>query len=281
MGYNLIQRFKMPSPFPGMDPYLEDPINWPDVHHGLIDTIRAHLAVIAGPRFYVRIEERVYITDPADDPGYPALIPDVVVTSGRPERAQPRGQGGVATITAAVRIEPYLQPEIRDRYIEIHDARSHEVVTAIEVLSPANKVKGSRGRRALEEKRALLHQGGAHWIEIDLLRAGERHERLTGRSDYCVTLWRRGRGGLYAWFIDLRDPLPTIAVPLRPPYEDLPLDLQRVLDETYDRAYYAESIDYTRPLPPPPLQPADAAWVKNTLQAWLDARTEGEERPET
>ncbi|MCK4452049.1 MAG: DUF4058 family protein [Anaerolineae bacterium] len=30
----------MPSPFPGMDPYLEYPVRWPDVHHSLITYIR-------------------------------------------------------------------------------------------------------------------------------------------------------------------------------------------------------------------------------------------------
>ncbi len=29
----------MPSPFPGMDPYLEPPHLWPDVHHALISAV--------------------------------------------------------------------------------------------------------------------------------------------------------------------------------------------------------------------------------------------------
>ena len=163
----------MSSPFPGMDPYLEDPVGWPDVHHRLMTTIRDHLAPVVLPHFYVRIEERVYITNPEKDEGYFALIPDVIVTTSR--SAPPAG----ITVTAPVLVEGLLDPEIHDHYLEVRDARSHEVVTAIELLSPANKIKGSRGRQAMLEKRKTLWQSGAHWLEIDLLRAGER--RRAGR----------------------------------------------------------------------------------------------------
>ena len=265
----------MPSPFPGMDPFLEDPINWPDVHHRLITTIGDYLAAAVSPAFYVRIEERVYVTHPEEDEGYPKLIPDVVVTTSRSPSARPPAQTGGVAIAEPAFVEGLLEPEIHDRYVEVHDARSHEIVTAIELLSPANKVKGSRGREAMLEKRKLLRRGGAHWLEIDLLRAGERHERLIGRSDHCVTLLREGRPGMYVWFIDLRDPLPTVAVPLRPPFDDAPLELQRALNETYDRARYADSIDYARPAPPPKLKPADQAWLERTLEAWRTARQVG------
>jgi hypothetical protein len=33
----------MLSPFPGMDPYLESPAIWPDVHHEIISENRATL----------------------------------------------------------------------------------------------------------------------------------------------------------------------------------------------------------------------------------------------
>jgi len=262
----------MPSPFPGMDPFLEDPINWPDVHHSLISAIRDQLVMALSPEFYVRIEERLYITHPEDDEGYPTLIPDVVVTTGRQRRGDRPALAGAAAIAEPAFVEGLIEPEIRDRYLEIRDARSHAVVTAIELLSPANKVKNSRGREAMLEKRKLLRRGGAHWLEIDLLRAGERDELIANRSDYCVILFRQGASGRYVWFIDLRDPLPTVAVPLRPPFDDAPLELQRALNETYDRARYADSIDYARPAPPPKLKPADQAWLERTLEAWRTAR---------
>jgi hypothetical protein len=220
----------------------------------------------------VRIEERVYVTDREGDRGYPALIPDVIVTTGRPAPARQLPLPSGATITAPVTVEGLLDPEIHDYYLEIRDAHSHQVVTAIELLSPANKIAGSRGREAMLAKRQTLGRGGTHWLEIDLLRAGERPENVAGRSDYCVILLRQKQPGLNVWFIDLRDPLPTVAVPLRPPFDDAPLELQRVLDETYARAYYADSVDYSRPLPPPSLKPADAAWVRRTLEKWVASR---------
>ncbi len=239
----------MSSPFPGMDPYLEDAIGGPDVHHRLITMMGDHLAAAVSPHFYVRIEERVYITHTDDDPGYSVIVPDVIVTRRpRPVTTQPV-TAGTAVITPPVVIEDLLDPEIHDHYIEIRDARSHEIVTAIELLSPANKVKGSRGRQTMEEKRCRLRQGGAHWMEIDLLRDGQRHAKLAGRSDCCVLLLRNDRSEGLAWFFSLRDSLPEVDVPLRPPHEDVKLDLQRVLNETYDRAHYADSVDYTRPRP--------------------------------
>lgn len=263
----------MPSPFPGMDPYLEDPALWPDVHHGLLEAIRSELAPALVPHFYVRVEHRVYITAPGEDPGYPALIPDVTIVQTPREPQVPAAWGGRPAITAPTVVTTLVEPEIRDPYLEIRDARSHQVVTAIEVLSLANKVRGSRGRGALLEKRRVLLQGGANWLEIDLLRGGERPEPVAGRSDYVVVLYRPDHPGLWVWFIDLRDRLPVVAVPLRPPFPDLPLDLQKVLDDAYERARYADQIDYTGPAPPPSLSPADAAWARAQIERWQAERS--------
>jgi len=261
-----------------MDPFLEQPASGPDVHHRLLTRIGDQLAAAVSPDFVVRIEQRVYVTHTEHDAGYPQLIPDVIVTHRppAPELALAGGPPGpaVATITAPMIIEAVTDLEVRDAYIEIHDAESDAVVTAIELLSPANKVKRSRGHKAMIEKRKLLLRGGAHWLEIDLLRDGERDEGVAGRSDYCVTLRRRGFGALLAWFIDLRDRLPTVAVPLREPHADAPLDLQAALDDTYAQARYADSVNYTRPLPPPALPPADAAWAERLVAAWRAERGE-------
>lgn len=258
----------MPSPFPGMDPYLEEPAGWPDVHHRLLSTISDQIAALAAPRYFVRIEERVYITDPLDDTGYPKLVPDIVVTRSPRRAIREAPPAGGLTLTPPAVIEASLDLEIHDYYLQIHDARSREVVTAIELLSPANKVPRSRGRAALIEKRDLLRRAGAHWMEIDLLRAGERYPSLADRGDYCVAVWPAGANKLYAWFVDLRDRLPTVSVPLREPDDDILLDLQQALDTAYDRAFYADSVDHTTPPPDPPLKLPDAAWVKQMLGSW-------------
>jgi hypothetical protein len=266
----------MLSPFPGMDPYLEDPAGWPDFHHSFLSEIRTQLAASVSPQFYVRVEERVYVTDAETDKGYAMLVPDVIVTTGR---YRPVGQPVLpsgAVVKEPVILEEILDPEIHDAYLEVRDARSHTVVTAIELLSPANKVRGSRGREALLEKRKTLWRAGAHWMEIDLLRAGERDGRLAERGDYIVTLRRQGQVGVIVWDIDIRDPLPIVFVPLRPPFDDALLDLQRAFTTTYERAYYADSINYIRPIPAPRLKPTDENWVERTVQAWLDARETAE-----
>lgn len=262
----------MLSPFPGMDPFLEDHANWPDFHHEFLSAIRTSLAELASPAFMVRVEERVYITDPFWDEGYARLVPDVIVTKGHSDvESLTDAETGVA-VAPAVEIEELLDEEVHDFYLEIRDARTREVVTAIELLSPANKVKGSRGRSAMLDKRKLFRRGGVHWLEIDLLRAGERMRAIAGRSDYAVTLWRQGKTNPLVWFIDIRDSLPTVAVPLRPPFPDLPLALQTAFNTTYQRAYYADSTDYSDSPPSPPLKPADAIWLQNCLADWQAKR---------
>lgn len=258
----------MPSPFPGMDPFLEDPIEWGGVHSRLINSISDYLADIVSPHFFVKIEERVYIITP-DDPDKRPIVPDVYAVTGQ-RVEQPTVMTGV--ITAPTLVEPLYDVEIRDRYIEIVDARNREVVTTIEVVSPFNKAPGTQGREAFLRKRKTVMASKVHWIEIDLLRAGERPPEVAGKSDYYALLKRGGAPGPFeVWYFDLRDRMPTIAVPLRPPFEDVPLDLQPVFDDVYARGHYAESTDYSGDPPPPRLQPADAAWAKEQVQQWLSA----------
>jgi hypothetical protein len=260
----------MPSPFPGMDPYLEEPSRWGGVHSRLINAISDDLADQLAPHFFVEIEERVYIVSPEDRRR--VIVPDVFVVTGPPP-ARARITRGA--ITAPTLIEPLDEPEIRDRFIEIRDATSREVVTTIEVVSPFIKTSGVRAREAFLDKRARVMASPVHWIEIDLLRAGERPIEVAGQSDYYALLRRTRQAQprpFEVWFIDLRDPLPTIAVPLRPPFEEAALDLQAALDTVYARAHYADSLDYDRSIPPPALLPADAAWAEARVQAWRAAR---------
>ena len=259
----------MPSPFPGMDPFLEEPSGWPGVHSRFINAISDTLAELVSPNFFVNIEERVYIVTP-DDLFRQPIDPDVYLISGR--RKEPAVQTN-GTITAPTLMEPLVEPAIHDRYIEIRDTRSRAVVTTIEVLSPFNKATDMDGYEAFHQKRGTVMRTPTHWIEIDLLRAGDRPPEVAGKSGYYALL-KRGLPDalLEVWFIDLRDRLPTIAVPLRPPFADVALDLQAVFDLMYRRAHYADSVDYSGRVPPPPLPPADARWVKERVQAWMAER---------
>lgn len=257
----------MTSPFPGMDPFLEEPTEWGGVHSRLINSISDYLADIISPNFFVRIEERVYITTP-DDPDRRPIVPDVYVVTGRKAEHQAAAPEAVSTPTL---IEPLYDPEIRDRYIEIHDTRNREVITTIEVPSPFNKAPDAPGRHAFLRKRQTVMASKVHWLEIDLLRAGERPPEVAGQSDYYALL-KRGEtpGPFEVWYFDLRDKLPVIAVPLKPPFADVPLNLQTVFDTVYKRAHYADSINYVgAAIPLPPLRPADKAWVELQIQEWL------------
>jgi len=244
-----------------MDPYLEDRHLWPSVHHRLISAISDMLTMQVAPHFYVTIED--------DETSF---VPDVyVVQPPFPESSTVVAAGRPLTAPTTVQI---LEPlELRDRYIEVRDTSGQAVVTTIEVLSPRNKAINSKGRQAFLKKRRAIMGASTNWIEIDLLRAGQRPEEVVGRSDYYALLKRRGHyDELDIWFIDLRDPLPVIAVPLRPPFSDALLDLGAAIADVYARGTYAARLDYSQAVPPPPLRPADAAWAAERVREWLAAR---------
>jgi hypothetical protein len=195
--------------------------------------------------------------------------PDIyaVEVAGAASPSPARGQ-----IAAPVVLDLPASLEIRAPYLKVIDTADRQVVTTIEVLSPINKVPGSSGQRDFLRKRDQILRSSTHWLEIDLLRAGTRPPGIPHRGDYYAALHRAGvRDQLEAWFVSLRNPLPTIAVPLRPPFEDVPLDLQEAVELVYERYRYDAGIDYAEDAPPP-LDEADAAWVGERVAAWRRAR---------
>jgi hypothetical protein len=246
------------SPFPGMDPFLEDNAEWPGLHARLIVALSDHLAEAVAPDFVVAIEQRVYILATDDRQ---QIVPDVYLV--RAAEVQGYTTPAIATPTL---VEPAYETEIRDRYIEIRDRRNREVITTLELLSPFNKTPGHLGYGAFQQKRQQVMASPTNWLEIDLLRAGERPPEVAGKSDYYALLKRGNQPGPYeVWYFDLRDLLPTIAVPLLPPLPDVALDLQAAFTAVYQRARYGDSLDYSQPAPPPPLRPADLAWVNGRV----------------
>jgi hypothetical protein len=248
-----------------MDPFLEQPAIWAGVHHRLITTLSDMLTERVWPAYFVQIEERVYVIAP-EHPDRRMIVPDVFVVRGAPTAAP---APMVEAITAPTLVAPLLDLEVRAWYIEIHDTRSREVITTIEVLSPFNKASGTQGREDFLRKRGRVMGSRASWLEIDLLRAGERPIEVVGKSDYYALL-KRGdiTDHFEVWYSDLRDPLPTIAVPLRPPDADVPLNLQTALETIYVRGGYAAAVDYDAPIPVPLLTPPDAAWAATCLDTW-------------
>ena len=252
----------MPSPFPGMNPYLEQPAAWQDFHQAFITHIREALTEQIRPGFFVKIEESVFIHEPdAEERGKMFARPDVSVFE------RDGGGGGVAvaeprTSSLAARIARVPDIEIeRHSYVEIRDRHSRGLVTLIEVLSPSNKRYGP-DREQYMQKRGILMHSPVSIVEIDLLRGGP-HLPLTGipDCDYRVMVSRRSmRPDVLAWAINLRDVLPVIPIPLKGDVPDASLDLQALLHEVYDAAGYEDYL-YATP-PEPPLSAEHFEWAK-------------------
>ncbi|MFO0808015.1 MAG: DUF4058 family protein [Gemmataceae bacterium] len=249
----------MPSPFPGMNPYLEKPYQWAEVHGSFLLGAKAALAAQLRGRYFVHYDQTVYLREVNDD-----LTP-----YGRPDLAIARRDDGVpaaagtATLDAPERIElvDAELDEFRQGFLEIVDPASREVVTVIELLSPANKATGGDRDRYLEKRRRHL-TGPAHFIEIDLLRGGPRLpiDKRRKKYDYYVLVSRAElRPKVDLWRLRLRDPLPVVPVPLKAGDADATLDLKAILDRLYDESTLPDEI-YLTP-PDPRLAPDDAAWA--------------------
>ena len=257
----------MKSPFPGMDPYLEQ--YWRDVHHSLITYARDELQPGLPDQLRARVEERVFVE--SEEGTGRSLYPDVRVVEG----AGPQ-QSAVA-VESDVAVEEPLVVEVEDEpmsqgYIEIIDASSgNRVVTVIEFLSPSNKVPGE-GRELYLEKRWEVKSAGVSLVEIDLTRTGRRilalpPERIphSHRTTYQVCVgrgWNPSRVEVYR--APLAGRLPVIRVPLRKSDADAPLDLQALIDQCYRNGRY-DDLNY-KTAPNPPLGPSDAAWADELLR---------------
>lgn len=259
----------MPSPFPGMDPYLEGYL-WPDVHHSLATQIRDQLAPAIRPRYVAWLE--IQMVWDATGLEVAIMYPDVEVM----ERAEHRlGEPVPALTLDAPPLAPprYFtpstvlipRPDIRVASVQIRDTAENELVTSIGILSPVNKREPGLTRYRLKRERLL--EAGVHLLEIDLLRRGERpltHPHIPP-SPYLVALSRATEYHTHIWAVGWQTPLPVVPVPLRHPDPDAPLDLTEALHTVYERAAYDLSIDYHQPPPPPDLPPEAQALVADWL----------------
>jgi hypothetical protein len=259
----------MPSPFPGMDPYLEGYL-WPDVHHRLATQISDQLMPLLRPRYVARIEVQV-VSDETPEAEIGIMYPDVeIVRSPRqPEVPLPSTRAGqltTPTITPVSVSVPLLEVEVPLASVEIRDTAQNQLVTCIEILSPINKREP--GLNKDREKRRRLHEADVHLLEIDLLRRGQRplaHLRIPS-TPYLVSLTRAGSKFADIWAINLQDPLPVVSIPLRVPDPDVALDLSLAFTTIYERAAYDLSLNYNEPPPPPSLTATEQVWLKQLLE---------------
>ncbi len=259
----------MTSPFPGMDPYLEQ--SWGDIHARMIILASIALQKELPRNLVARVEERVYV-EPTEGEGR-NIAPDVrVVERPGPQRSEHRTGNGIAVAEPLVIRLDQSEP-VRQGFVEIIDIKSgRKVVTVIEVLSPSNK-KAGQGRELYLRKQEELREGGVSLVEIDLLRGGTRVlavplDRIPEgkRTPYAVCSRRGWKAFEIAFFpIPLRERLPVIPIPLRQQDSDVVLDLQGLIDECYESGRYDDDIDY-REEPEPPLAAEDAAWADRLLR---------------
>ncbi len=259
----------MPSPFPGMNPYLENPELWTEVHHRFISAIAMAIEGSLPPSYRVAIEKRIYTQVPDDS--VLIGIPDVSVVSKRSVSTIPTttlAETNSQGISDAITITLPMAEEIRESYLEIRDMSTGEVITSIETLSPTNKRAG-KGRDAYVTKRESVLSSATHLVEIDLLREGIPMPIVEDlpRSQYRILVSRseqRPRGTLYVFSV--RQMIPTIALPLRSGDAMVILELQDLLLTLYNQARYDLAIDYTRE-PLPPLPESDRSWCHELLIA--------------
>ncbi|MEZ4590563.1 MAG: DUF4058 family protein [Chloroflexota bacterium] len=254
----------MPSPFPGMDPYMEVSHRWSDLHQRLITYISEYLQPQLRPKYIARIEERIQLA--TFDQRY---VPDVQLLHTMREPAPT-----LELVSTVVADEPMilttLDEAVREPFIEIVARESGDLVTVIEVLSPANKV--GKGREDYLQKQDNLLATDVNLVEIDLLGYGKetvlaRKSGIVNPADwrYIIDISRGGRrNALEVYAIPLRERLPNCRIPLRPPDADAVLDLTAVFNRCYDVGSYDLLIDYSKP-PDVPLREAEAEWLKMFL----------------
>lgn len=260
----------MPSPFPGMDPYLEDPLLWPSVHHLMITHIGATLNRALPSGYVAAFGERVYVAGPDRD-----IFPDVFVKGPTVPGAAPSSrQAAIGMLGDPPWVVAVASDEVVEGFVEIRALdQDRPVVTTIEVLSPRNKTLGSEGRQLYRQKQREILASPTHLLEIDLLRSGQHtvaapREALLGRSpyDYLVSLSRGDqRYECEVWGIPMRLPLPRVRVPLSGPDPDVVLDLQAVFRGVYEDGAFERVLDYRQP-PKVPLGKSESAWAIELLR---------------
>lgn len=261
----------MPSPFPGMDPYLEGPEYWSGFHARFIVAISAALTHSLPKSYYAEVEQHVWLQDDDPDERESFAVPDdyIAVNKGVGTSTV---KGAVATLIASKPSTEVSLPRPSKKkghkFVKIVDKQNNDVVTVIEVLSPSNKVR-AEDREAYLHKRNEYLLTGTNLVEIDLLREGKRlpfGKPKPPTADYYALVSRADRfPKAPVWAFTVRDRLPVLPIPLKPADGDVLLDLRPCLDRAYDDAGYENRIDYTK-APTVALHMRDAEWATELLK---------------
>lgn len=258
----------MPSPFPGMDPYLEHPDFWQETHNRLIVAIADTIMPQIRPKYEIAIKQRIYKNDTNDYNGNSILvgIPDVAIKHQSNTPDVPTHSVATLAVTVPTIVKVPTTEKIKQTYLEVREMTTKQVVTAIEILSPVNKRSGE-GRITYLKKRQSILGSLTNLVEIDVLRKWESMPILNNsiQSDYRILVSpsnRRPFADLYAF--NLRDSLPIFPLPLREEDVEPIVNLPELFAGIYDRAGYDYRIDYNRE-PVPSLSEEDRVWATQVL----------------
>ena len=242
------------SPFPGMNPYFEQPGIWRGFHTLFLVYALEEIAASLPKGYQIDIEESLFIDTPEDGARLFAVADLAVQANDSFER------DATAVMAAPLTTTIRMPRQRRARNLMISSRIRREVVTVIELLSPANKSLGA-DRNLYLNKRATLLQNEANYVEWDLLRGGERLpvEDLPACDYYALVSRRSERPRVGVWPILLRDPLPVVPIPLLPGDPEPLVNLKRIVDRVYDVGMYGQKLYGEDPTPP--LAPDDAAWA--------------------
>lgn len=224
----------MPSPFPGMDPWIEKPSLWPDFHISLLVALRAALNAGLPERFVADLDRHAWIDD--------------------------IGAGNERTPTGVVL--PYERREGRG-YMRLRDCQARRDATIVTMLCP--DTKGGDAKQYEQWRKAVL-ANGTNLVEIDLLRSGRR-PLPRSESPYRILVSRASEfPNMDVWGFGIRDPIPVIPIPLDAETPPVPLALRPSFDRAYDEGRYQRKVRYAEP-PEVRLDSEDAAWAAALLAA--------------
>ncbi|MBI4607143.1 MAG: DUF4058 family protein [Planctomycetes bacterium] len=269
----------MPSPFPGMDPYLEHPSVFPDLHDSLMVGLKEALQPLLPERYFAQTREDVWL-----ELAGRYVEPDVNVlrASSGADTREPSAQPSAVAVATQPKAKAVVVPapleERKQLSLEVYSREDpgHRLVTAIEILSMTNKTPGGTRRGEYARKQWELLNAEVHLVEIDLLRGGqhttavpkERALQKAGHYDYHVCVHRFDRRGEFLVYpVLLEERLPEIDVLLLPGDGSVTADLQAVLDRAYDGGPYRKRIRYGQDEVVPPLSESQAQWARRVLEA--------------
>jgi hypothetical protein len=249
-----------------MEPYLEHPGLWPDVHNSLSAESRRDLSPRVRPKHSVGIEERTYMSD--SDELVLVGRADVAVRAAREAAGEQPAAVPNAAPTGTLTVELPMSDRVRETYLEVRSVEDGRVVAVLELLSPSNKMDGE-GRRVYERKRKAILSSLTHLVEIDLLRAGTPMpvRGAAPTASYRILVSREdSRPHASLTVFTVRDPIPPFVLPLQAGDQEPEVDLGSLLGALYEQAGYDLVVDYRRE-PVPPLSGSDAAWADALLRA--------------